>query len=79
LSAASGRGEGVPRFPRNPLELLKIYKFVDFNDFPGIFRIPNRNGASGPFRIVDIPKELLVFSLLGRRRSGKPLSFIKLH
>ena len=34
----------------------------------------NRNRASGPFRIVDIPKELLVFSLLGRRRSGKPLN-----
>ena len=37
----------------------------------------NRNRASGPFRIVDIPKELLVFSLLGRRRSGKPLNFNK--
>ena len=37
----------------------------------------NRIRASGPFRIVDIPKELLVFSRLGRRRSGKHINFSK--
>ena len=51
------------------------YKFTDFCDFMRKINIPNRNRASGPFRIVDIPKELLVFVLLGRRRRGKPLNF----
>ena len=31
-----------------------------------------------PFRIVDIPKVSLVFSLPGRRRAGKSLNLIKI-
>ena len=48
----------------------EIYKFTDFCYFKGEFNIFNRNRASGPFRIVDIPKELLVFPFLGRRAAG---------
>ena len=77
LSAASACGMGFPRFQEihwnhrkcvNSHNLLILKKILN----------SNRIRASGPFRIVDIPKELLMFSRLGRRRSGKPINSHKM-
>ena len=38
----------------------------------------SRNCASGPFRIVDNPEEILMFSLLGRRTTAKSINGISL-
>ncbi len=68
ISAISKKFTGIIGKCVNSHNLLILKKILN----------SNRIRASGPFRIVDIPKELLVFSRLGRRRSGKPLNSHKM-
>ena len=62
-----------PEIPWNSWFLWKIMKFLEILWF-FVFLWFLWFSRQSRLRISDIPKELLVFSLLGRRRSGKSIN-----